>query len=869
MSRETAFPSTLRTIPKLVVLAAGLAMADAAPTFDAGPSSISGEELSLSDLMDIKLQTGSFLELDMAKSPVSMTIIDREKIELAGANTLSELLEIYVPGFQYTINKWNGVMWGMRGVANDRNTKFIVLVNGHKMNTEARDGFFSETSMGLFGEIERIEVLRGPAGLVYGSGAIAGVVNIVTRDASRNGAEVETKGRTWSTGFGNTQKSIQGTVFGRIDGNQSFTGTMGWEQSDGVGMHVGQIYGHPTWPSDTFPQPGGSPTNGSALSTPGNWKADADWRYKGLRISGRFTHSVQEASGWFAEQPWPSYVGNPSEGYSRLTAQQTALKTKIDAGMGTSTDSAALSLVQYQLGLLAPVVIDGKSVSPTDPYWSGTASGGVNNRREYIADNIALDATYDWRFGEDVLKLHAAFDGNTDKMGVQSLPGYDAKAATDEVIEDFGERRYTLGAMVLVKSVPRLQLAVGAEQRFDDLGEGLDGKDEEDGNPLHVAVAKVWYTNTAVFTEGFYDISGNLGLNAGARWDGHTRTIDDGGTFDAKVAAVYTPARGHSVKLVFQSSSNNGTDDDYENGRYQVDDRGVAYSAPHFLDATRPGGKSNMIIAGVSAAELHALKPEKAYSFELTSNHELGRGFSVSPSVSYNMVRNLFLWYQPLARVVNAGGYDFMNFDLVAEYKTGWLEVGANHTSQYVVNTDVNSQAKTLVMNYMPGDTGVRQADGTYIPTPGLTSTVVVNPVHDNITRDGTHFTNLCSNVSKLFVNVKPVANLTFHSDVRVFWGLVDGRDSGIALQESKGYHILDAGTDPSIKWNASVHIELPDNWNVGLYAYDILGIDDSRSSGKFATNTLRSSVVFSANDVGDLYAQDLQSFAMELRKSF
>src|SRR5690606_16597684 len=70
-------------------------------------------------------------------------------------------------------------------------------INGHKMNTQARDGFQGETVLGLMKDIERIEVLRGPAGLVYGSGAIAGIVNVITKKATENKLEI-------STNFGTT-----------------------------------------------------------------------------------------------------------------------------------------------------------------------------------------------------------------------------------------------------------------------------------------------------------------------------------------------------------------------------------------------------------------------------------------------------------------------------------------------------------------------------------------------------------------------------------------------------------------------------------------------------------------------------------------
>lgn len=871
---------------------APLAHADAKP---AAPPAAAGDDLSLSDLLNIKLQTGSFLELDLAKSPLSMTIIDREKIDLAGANNMTELLEIYVPGFQYMYNKWNGIIWGMRGVANDRNAKFIVLVNGHKMNTEARDGFFSETTMGLFGDVERIEVLRGPAGLVYGSGAIAGVINVVTRDVVKSGAELEAKGRTWSTGFGNTQTSLQGTVFGKISDEQSFTGSLGFAKSDGIGYGEARTYGNASWPYPGWVAPKdqpittGVPNNGSFESTPGDWKASADYKWKNLRLYGRFTHQDQQSAGLFPKNPWPTLKGSAGDAYATyksLAPVQKALQDSIAplkklADDKTATDDQKalladlnyrLALVNYKLAQLpSSVRIDGKTVGLDDPFWS-QVSGGDNQRRDYVSDNIALDATYDIPFGENNLKLHAAFDGNTDRLQTQSMPGYDntqtiGNEANTSILESFGERRYTFGAMYLWKTVPKLQLAAGAEQRFDDLGEDLSGRDAENENPLHLAVSKVLYTNTAIYAEGFYTFNEKWGVDFGARWDGHTRTIDNGGTFNGKLAGIYTPVTGHTIKAIFQSSSNNGTDDNYEYARWQIDDQGKTSSAPHFPDATAPGSDNNKVIPGATEDELHKLKPEKVYSFELTSTDELGHGFSVSPSISYNIVQDLFLWNQTLFRVVNAGGYNFVNFDLQADYKGKKFDVGFNHTAQYVVNTSVTDQATAFTVPFDAGDKGVKQADGTYVPTPGLSSQIVLNPVHDNVTQDGSTFYSLNSNVSKLYANYHPNSTVTLHTDFRVFWGLT-GRDSAYNADEAKGYNYLSINTDPSIKWNASAHFKLPQDWTVSLFVYDILGVNDSNGDATLATNTARWQQM-GAPGQNEVYSVDLRSYAINIKKAF
>ena len=56
------------------------------------------DNLSLQDLLTMEINTGSFLDLDLSKSPLSMTIITRDMVKTSGARNMSELLEIYVPG---------------------------------------------------------------------------------------------------------------------------------------------------------------------------------------------------------------------------------------------------------------------------------------------------------------------------------------------------------------------------------------------------------------------------------------------------------------------------------------------------------------------------------------------------------------------------------------------------------------------------------------------------------------------------------------------------------------------------------------------------------------------------------------------------
>jgi hypothetical protein len=524
-------------------------------------------------------------------------------------------------------------------------------------------------------------------------------------------------------------------------------------------------------------------------------------------------------------------------------------------------------------------MIDGKSVSPSDPLWSQTESWATN-RREYVSENLLADATWSQPLGENEVKLHLAWDGNTNRIQREMRAGYAETYAHDErnsfIEETFGERRYTLGALYLLKSVPKLQLAAGYELRIDEIGDDLSGRNAQAEKATHKIVSDVTYYNNAVYAEGFYDVSDILGVHAGYRWDGHTRTIDLGGTHNGKLALVYQPAKGHSIKLIGQTSSNNGSADNYEFNRNNFNDNNQPYTQVHFEKPGEKPGLGSAIVYGVTEEQLHELKPEKVYSFELTSTHQFNEA-SVAPSISYNMVRDLFAWDQKLFRIVNVGEYNHLDIDLEASWKNRWVSVGANHGVQMVVNTDVDGQATQFAIARYTRDTLVdgtvkqypvyaQMPDGSYIPvvnSASPTTTTTVNPVKTQITADGSSFLSLASNVTKFWVDVQPFPWMTIHTDMRVFWGL-DGRDSIAAVDEAKGMDYANITRDAMVKWNMGLQFKLPAATKLSLYAYDLLG----ESEGDLAIHSLRWQQR-GADDHSDLFAVDQRSFAAKIEKAF
>jgi len=156
--------------------------------------------------------TATRVPTPIERVPAGITVIDRKTIEERGYQTLSEALAT-VPGL--SILQAGGI--GQPSSAFIRGTASrhaLVLLDGVPINdvSEPNGAFnFGNELLGL--DVERIEVLRGPASSLYGSGAIGGVVNIVTRRAPKDraiapyGELAGGSNRTLRTGAG-----IAGTV---------------------------------------------------------------------------------------------------------------------------------------------------------------------------------------------------------------------------------------------------------------------------------------------------------------------------------------------------------------------------------------------------------------------------------------------------------------------------------------------------------------------------------------------------------------------------------------------------------------------------------------------------------------------------------
>ncbi|PUA46479.1 TonB-dependent receptor [Pseudomonas protegens] len=116
---------------------------------------------------------------EMARYGSKLEIIDRQQIERAGPSSdITRVLQMYVPGL-YVAPKNGPFDYGTYSLLGGRNDDTLILLDGVRLNNRLYGGLYLDTLPA--NAIERIEVLKGGQSLLFGTQAVSGVINIVTR----------------------------------------------------------------------------------------------------------------------------------------------------------------------------------------------------------------------------------------------------------------------------------------------------------------------------------------------------------------------------------------------------------------------------------------------------------------------------------------------------------------------------------------------------------------------------------------------------------------------------------------------------------------------------------------------------------------
>ena len=147
-------------------------------------------KLSLQEILSMRVEIGNLTATQVNKSPAAITIISRDQIVRTPARNILDLIEVYVPGVILMSHFSSGPRLRIRGLG-ERHYHTLLLVNGKPVNEKAFQGSMVELRNWDMSDIERVEVVRGPGSVTHGPGAIAGVINIITRKATaEEGLEV-------------------------------------------------------------------------------------------------------------------------------------------------------------------------------------------------------------------------------------------------------------------------------------------------------------------------------------------------------------------------------------------------------------------------------------------------------------------------------------------------------------------------------------------------------------------------------------------------------------------------------------------------------------------------------------------------------
>jgi iron complex outermembrane recepter protein len=171
-------------------------------------------KISIENLMNMEVISVSKKEQKLSRVAAAIFVITQEDIRRSGAINIPDLLRI-VPGLE--VAEINGSTWaiGSRGFNQQFSNKLLVMVDGRTVYSPYFSGVIWDTvDLPLF-DIERIEVIRGPGGSVWGANAVTGVINILTKKAS------ETKGALVEVGAGNIEQGFGIAQFGGTLGKQT------------------------------------------------------------------------------------------------------------------------------------------------------------------------------------------------------------------------------------------------------------------------------------------------------------------------------------------------------------------------------------------------------------------------------------------------------------------------------------------------------------------------------------------------------------------------------------------------------------------------------------------------------------------------
>lgn len=255
------------------------------------------KQMSLSDLMSLDVTSVSLAPQPYGDAPAAIQVITNDEIIRSGASSIPEALRL-ADGLD--VAQENSHDWAIsaRGFDANLGNKLLVLIDGRAIYTPLYGGVLWNTQDYLLEDIDRIEVVSGPGGTLWGANAVNGVINITTKSAKdTQGLYAEAGGGSSLEDFealrygGTLAPNVYYRVYAKYDDRASEV------LPDGADADDTYVMGQGGFRIDAYPSPENTWTvQGDHYNGGEDEGATGDARFNGDNLLGRWTDDPGDGS---------------------------------------------------------------------------------------------------------------------------------------------------------------------------------------------------------------------------------------------------------------------------------------------------------------------------------------------------------------------------------------------------------------------------------------------------------------------------------------------------------------------------------------------------------------------------------------------
>ena len=254
-------------------------------------------DLSIEELADLTITSVSRRAERLSDAAASAFVITQDDIRRSGATSLPEALRL-APNLQVARIDATQYAISARGFNNAIGNKLLVLIDGRTVYSPLFSGVFWDQQDVMLEDVERIEVVSGPGGTLWGANAVNGVINVITRSSR------DTQGGLVALGAGNLEQGASYRYGGKLDDGGAYRlyakagKIQNTETAGGIPIPDGTERAQAGFRSDWGGKPGAYTLQGDAYSGKAEPRAGGlrPIEYSGANLLGRWTSTGEDGS---------------------------------------------------------------------------------------------------------------------------------------------------------------------------------------------------------------------------------------------------------------------------------------------------------------------------------------------------------------------------------------------------------------------------------------------------------------------------------------------------------------------------------------------------------------------------------------------